>query len=573
MPDTETYLRVLSVEDSAADAALILRELRKSGYEPASERVETAEAMRAALKDKPWDIILSDYVIPGFGGIEALKIANESGFDLPFILVSGKRGEETAVEAMKAGANDFVMKDQLGRLGSVVKRELADSAARRAVRRAEIEWHTAFDSVRDPIVFHDAWFRIVRANLAYAELAHMPVQDMIGKRYWEVFPKLDGPLPGCRAIVEGRRDCHEEEFALPTGEAYSSRAFAVLNERKEYLYSLHVLQDITERHRVREALESSERKFRSLIENSSDLVFIIDAHGSIVYVSPSIRRVGGYEVDDVLGRSIMEFTHPHDLPAAQAALSAVLQIPHDLCVAELRLRHKDGSFVVLDSIAKNALDEPALNGIVINAHDVTERKQAEQRLRTTLEGAIEALSATVEQRDPYTAGHQRRVAQLAIAIGRELELDDDRLAGLRIAGIVHDIGKICVPAEILAWPGRISPAQFEMIKPHAQVGYDIVSGIDFPWPVADAIRQHHERLDGSGYPQGLKGDQIILEARILTVADVVEAMSSHRPYRPALGIDAALKEIEDKRGRCFDPGVVDACLRLFRDKGFIFEEA
>ena len=201
---------------------------------------------------------------------------------------------------------------------------------------------------------------------------------------------------------------------------------------------------------------------------------------------------------------------------------------------------------------------------------LVERAQQAIKLRETLESAIGALAATVEQRDPYTAGHQRRVAGLAVAIGREMGFADDRLTGLHVAGTIHDIGKISVPAEILSRPGKLSAVEFELIKGHAQAGYEIIKGVDFPWPVAQAIRQHHERLDGSGYPQGLKGDQVILEARILAVADVVEAMSSHRPYRAGLGVDFALKEIEDKRGQLFDPAVVDACLRVFRERSFAF---
>ena len=183
MFSVETNLRVLIVEDSTDDAALLVRELEQNGFKLSSERVDTAAAMLSALKNKRWDIILSDYIIPEFGGIEALKIAQQSDRDLPFIVVSGKVGEEMLVEAMKAGASDFVLKDRLGRLSAAVKRELTDAAARRGIRRAEIEWRTAFDSVRDPIFFHDTEYRILRANLAYAEHAHMAIKDVIGKYY------------------------------------------------------------------------------------------------------------------------------------------------------------------------------------------------------------------------------------------------------------------------------------------------------------------------------------------------------------------------------------------------------
>jgi PAS domain S-box-containing protein len=190
------------------------------------------------------------------------------------------------------------------------------------------------------------------------------------------------------------------------------------------------------------------------------------------------------------------------------------------------------------------------------------------KLRGALEATIGAIAATVETRDPYTAGHQRRVADLARAIGREMGLSDDVQEGLHFGALIHDLGKVQIPAEILSKPTRLSKIEFELIKTHPQTGYDIVKGIDFPWPVAEMVHQHHERLDGSGYPQGLKGDAIALEARILAVADVVEAMASHRPYRPGLGIEAALKEIETKRGSSFEPAAVDACLRLFREKRF-----
>lgn len=190
------------------------------------------------------------------------------------------------------------------------------------------------------------------------------------------------------------------------------------------------------------------------------------------------------------------------------------------------------------------------------------RQQAQHALERALEGTIEAVASTIEIRDPYTAGHQRRVADIAVAIGRELGLDENRIKGLQVAGTIHDIGKIAVPAEILARPGRIGPLEMDIIRLHAADGCNILSGVEFPWPVADMVRHHHERMDGTGYPDGLKGDEIILEARILAVADVVEAIASDRPYRAALGLGAALGEIEAHRGTRFDAAVVDACRKL-----------
>ena len=183
-------------------------------------------------------------------------------------------------------------------------------------------------------------------------------------------------------------------------------------------------------------------------------------------------------------------------------------------------------------------------------------------------GTVQAMAATLETRDPYTAGHQQRVANLARAIAVEMGISEDKIEGIKMAGIIHDIGKIAVPAQILTKPGVLTDLEFNLIKTHAQVGYDILKTIDFPWPIAQMVHQHHERMDGSGYPQGLSGKDILLGARILAVADVVEAMASHRPYRPALGIDKALDEISRNRGVLFDPEVVDACLKLFTEKEF-----
>ncbi|MDP3617204.1 MAG: response regulator [Rhodoferax sp.] len=199
-----------------------------------------------------------------------------------------------------------------------------------------------------------------------------------------------------------------------------------------------------------------------------------------------------------------------------------------------------------------------------------ELRESQNNLKNSLLDSIAALAATVEMRDPSTAGHQRRVALLGVAIAKELQLPEDQIEGVHLAGVVHDVGKIRVPAEILSKPRRLVEMEFALIKEHAQDVYEILKSIDFPWPIAQIVRQHHERLDGSGYPRALKGEQILLEARILAVADVVEAMSSHRPYRAALGVEAALKEIELGRGSVYDATVVDACLRLFAEKRFAF---
>jgi putative nucleotidyltransferase with HDIG domain len=223
----------------------------------------------------------------------------------------------------------------------------------------------------------------------------------------------------------------------------------------------------------------------------------------------------------------------------------------------------------LGSVIRRALEE---------AQVYRERKQAEEKLRQSykklrkmLNDIVQTVALTVEIRDPYTAGHQQRVSQLTSAIARQMNLSPDQVEGIYMAAILHDIGKISVPAEILTKTGRLTEIEMNLLRAHSEVGNDILKRIDFPWPLAKVVLQHHERMDGSGYPKGLKGEKILLEARIMGVADVVEAMSSHRPYRPALGIDKALEEISQNRGILYDPEVADTCLKLFKKKGFKFE--
>ncbi len=197
--------------------------------------------------------------------------------------------------------------------------------------------------------------------------------------------------------------------------------------------------------------------------------------------------------------------------------------------------------------------------------------ESELRLRQNLLETVSAVAAMLEKRDPYTAGHQRVVAEMAVAIAQELDLPESQIEGLNLACLIHDIGKINIASEILNRPGKLSDPEFELIKQHPAIGYEILKPIDFPWPIAQTVLQHHERLDGTGYPNGIQGDEIILEARILAVADVIDAMASHRPYRPGRGIEAALAEIENNKGTLFDPQVVDKTLTLFREKHFQYQ--
>ena len=346
--------------------------------------------------------------------------------------------------------------------------------------------------------------------------------------------------------------------------------------------SIVTLLDVTERNRVRRELEASESRYRSLVENLKDVIFSLDPAGRIVYISPRIETLSGRPAADFLGRPFDDFLHPDDRHAAREAFarSTTITEPRVLHFLDASGATIHGLVSLHPLVHNDRLVE--IRGTLtdmtrtVRAEHTAREAQARQqrtlhRLQATIDAAVGALATTVEVRDPYTAGHQRRVTELVDAIGRRLRLGKRRLDALRLASLMHDLGKISIPSDILSKPGALTAAERLMLNEHPETGYRILREIKFPGPVAKIVLEHHERLDGSGYPQGLSGEALRIESRVLGVADVVEAMSSHRPYRPALGIPAALEFISRNKGTLFDPEVVEACTQLF-EQGFSFPE-
>jgi PAS domain S-box-containing protein/putative nucleotidyltransferase with HDIG domain len=301
-------------------------------------------------------------------------------------------------------------------------------------------------------------------------------------------------------------------------------------------------------HRVgRPAPHVSGERFRDLVETTSDLVWEMNDRLIYTYISPHVFDTLGYTPDEVLGKTPFDFVPLHEARQLTRLLNAAVAAEEPFRVIQIANLHKD----------RRAADEQV--------------QQTIKKLETTLESVIQAISLTVEMRDQYTAGHQRRVNQLACAIAREMHLPIETVQIMRVAGLLHDFGKIFVPTEILIKPGKLNELEFSLVRSHPQSGYNVLKSIEFPWPIADIILQHHERMDGSGYPSHLRGEEISVEARILATADVVEAMAFHRSYRPALGLDTALKEIDRNKSTLYDPKVAEACLDTFLDHEFKWE--
>ncbi|MDD5053055.1 MAG: PAS domain S-box protein [Sulfuricurvum sp.] len=623
------------------------------------------------------------------------------------------------------------------------------------IEQAHQEWLCALDVLPFPIFLHDKDFRILRCNKAYSQLVNMPYSDIIGQLYYELFPKNDGPLPKCAETLEDPFGLTSTEEIEIDNHLFGSKNFIVNDKDGTYLYSMHILEDITEKHNTEEALRESEEKFRSITASAQDAILMIDDKGNISFWNEAAIKIFGYSEHEAIGQSLHRliaperFLHAHhigfsnfihtgegaaigktlelsalkkdgtefpielslssvkregkwngigmirditerkqselslnranralktlsagnialvkakneeellqsvtnvivekggysmavvryakedankslismassgmaegscseyhfswsdteggELPSAIAICTNTTQICLDISQESKFKRWKEAALshgfisnialplfgdekvfgtLCIYSTEKNAFDseeikllEELANDLaygIINLRTRLEHEQHATLLRQSLEQSIQTIAATVEARDPYTAGHQRRVSELATAIAQEMNLSEEKIQGIQLAAIIHDLGKIHIPSEILSKPGKLNNIEVMLIQTHPQEGYNILKDVKFPWPIADIILQHHEKVDGSGYPQGLKNNEILLEAKIICVADVIEAMSSHRPYRASLGIDPALDEIERGRGSWYDESVVDACLKLLREKRFEF---
>ncbi|MDD5169465.1 MAG: PAS domain S-box protein, partial [Syntrophales bacterium] len=320
-------------------------------------------------------------------------------------------------------------------------------------------------------------------------------------------------------------------------------------------------------------LKRAEDNYRNIFENAQEGIFRSTPDGRITMSNQAMAKMFGFESPEEMLTGVTDIAHElYVNPDDRKKIVEIIEECGFIKRYEIQCYKKDRSIIWISLTMRAARDERGriiyYDGI---SEDNTSRHQAVERMKKALGATIQAIAVIVETRDPYTAGHQKRVADLAHTIATKMNLPLDMIEGIRMAAAIHDLGKISVPSEILSKPTELSDVEFMLIKTHPQSGYDILKDLDFPWPVARTVLEHHERMNGSGYPNGLTGENILMESRILAVADVVESMASHRPYRPALGIDAAIDEIEKNKGTLYDDTVVDVCLRLFKEKHFSFD--
>ncbi len=403
-------------------------------------------------------------------------------------------------------------------------------------------------------------------NLGYSkeELLKMSVPDIDPNFPYDIWPQHWQEIKDKKALF------FESVHETKTGKRFPVEIRNNFLEFGGEEFNCAFARDISERKYSVDAIRESEAQYRALFENAPLGLSISDQDGNLIAYNKAMLTPGEYTNGDFESAGNI-FSLFYDNDQKDSVFSKAEQTGF-IEQEEVSLKRKNGGkyFALMSLRAFSIKEQPFW---LIMVHDITRRKTYELKLREslsqlqkTIEGSIMAMMKVVEIRDPYTAGHQERVAELAASIATEMKLSEEVIKGIRMAALIHDIGKICIPYEILGKPTMLTSQEFDIIKTHSKAGYDILKPVDFPWPVADIVHQHHEKLDGSGYPRGLKGNDILLEARVICVADVVEAMATHRPYRPARGVETALNEIRENKGILYAPEVVEACLAVLARK-------
>jgi PAS domain S-box-containing protein len=493
---------------------------------------------------------------------------------------------------------------ELRSLYDALKKSITDSisaefAAEEARRFAE----RIVETVRESLLILDADLKIISANRNFYRTFKVTPGETIGSFIYDLGNK-QWDIPKLREMLEEvlRQKTTLDNYEVEHDFITIGRRIILLNAQqikkasgKEQIILL-AIEDITERREIENGLEKVRKELEatkisedealeyaeSIINTVRDPLIALDQDLRVVTASRSFYDVFKVKPEETVGQLIYDLGNKQwAIPKLRELLETIL--PQKITFDDYEVEH-DFTTIGRRIMLLNARQIQRVLGkeriVLLAIEDITERRELEEvhskkqaveqirKARKALGATIQAIVMIVETRDPYTAGHQRRVSDLARAIATEMNLPIDMIDGIRMAAAIHDLGEISIPVEILSKPIKLTNIEFNLIKIHSQSGYDILKDIDFPWPVARIVLEHHERMNGSGYPNGLTGDNILMESRILSVADVVEAIASYHPYRPALGIDAALEEIEKNKGTLYDNTVAAACLRLFREKGY-----
>ncbi|MFZ6027149.1 MAG: PAS domain S-box protein [Chloroflexota bacterium] len=585
---TEETVTILLVEDEEAHAELIERSFEYRGDAAVLHIASSLADARRLLRELPAPpaLIIADWRLPDGDGLELLthsQPAQANNLPTPIVIMTSQGNERVAVEALKAGALDYVVKSQ---------ETLIDMPhiAERALR----EWHITAEHERitEALRVSEAQFRLLAENST----------DMITRH------NLDGTYlyvsPACRGLLGYEPDeligLSLFDFIHPEDRAQSRQKFQSLSgarvlhgilmriRRKDGQYiwvetnsramrdpeagALEVhssSRDITGRVKAEQELRASEDRFRSLVQNSDDLIHVVDVDGRIVYESPSVSRITGYPAGYMLGKAPFDFIHPEDRAAIGYDLLRVIEQTEQNTPLELRFHRADGEWIYLEILGSNLLEHPGIRGIVLTSRNITQRKhsemalkQAHERLAAAYDDTILGWSRALDLRDKETEGHTLRVTEVMMKLADAFDFSAEMLHHVRRGALLHDIGKMGVPDEILQKPDKLTGIEWEIMRRHPEYAYQMLSDIEYLRPALNIPYFHHERWDGTGYPQGLKGEEIPLEARLFSVVDVWDALSFDRPYRKAWPQEKVIAYLKDQCNKQFDMQVVEVFIEL-----------
>ena len=558
---------------------------------------ESDERFRSIVLWSPDAIIVTDvegkieYMNPTAEKVFNRKLESFVGKDFGLAIVNG---ESTEIDIVRPGKDTgvgemyVVETEWLGEKAHLITiRDITDrKKAEEALRESENKYRLLANNVHDVIFVLDMNLKYTYISPSVKILRGYEPEELLQQTPAGMLTpsSMDLAMKTIAETMELEKTEHREinvsrtlqlEMIRKDGTTvWTEVKFSLIRDENQQLVNIMgVTRDITERKQAERALLESEEKYRLVVENAKESI-IITQDMKLVFVNNAAISMVGYSKEILTLKSFTDFIHPDDRNMVVDHHIKRIKGEEVPPVYSFRVIGQDGTVIwcELNAAVIQWKGKPATLNFLNN---ITERRKSEEELKQTLESLRKSIGATiqtmvsaVEMRDPYTAGHQLRVADLACSIAAEIGLPQDKIDGIRMAGSIHDIGKLSIPAEILSKPTKLTDIEFSLIKEHSRSGYEMLKDVESPWPLAQIVYQHHERMDGSGYPRNLKGNEILIEARIMAVADVVEAMASHRPYRPGLGIEVALEEIEKNKGIFYDDAVADACLRLFREKGY-----
>jgi PAS domain S-box-containing protein len=553
---------ILIVDDDTALSKTLADILRIKDYAPVI--VSTGEKALRRLESHSPLVAVIDLRLPDIPGLEVLAEIKRRSPGTECIVLTGHASESSAIEAINLGAYSYIRKPyDVEQLLLTIRRAVEKRSAERALRESEEKYRALVQNASEIICAYDLEGNLVSFNPAAARLYGYTHEELASLNIARIVDPEYLPL-ALHETVAQELLTHSKD-----GEPIWLEVSTRLVTRDDVPVGVEcIARDITARKWAEEGLRGSEERYRTLFERTGNPILVIDTQGNYVDCNEAAMEFLESSRDEILTMNVRDA-----IPPGREAQIMEQHLPLWDQGGTVETDYRVHGRIKTMELTMTPATWQGKRVVIGLGTDITGRKRAEEELHQsldylsrTLEQTVYALAATTEMRDPYTAGHQRRVANLVRAVARELGLPPNQARGVYMAGLVHDVGKLRIPAEILSKPSRLTETEWSLVKTHSQAGYDILKSIEFPWPVAQIVLQHHERLDGSGYPQGLTCEETLPEARILAVADVVEAMASHRPYRPAFPLEEALHEIANHRGTLYAPEPVDACLKVVTER-------